>query len=52
VVNAVGELTKHLAAVEKVGADFIPLVVETFEVWTLFVLNTKTLLLTEPPPLP
>ena len=24
----------HLAAVEKVGADFIPLVAETFGVWT------------------
>jgi len=25
-----------MAAVEKAGADFIPLVVETFGVWTLF----------------
>ena len=25
---------KHLAVVEKVGSDFIPLVVESFEVWT------------------
>ena len=30
----------HLAAVEKVGSDFIPLVVETFGVWTLFTLKT------------
>ena len=43
---AVGELAKdekHLAAVVKVGADFIPLVVETFGVWTPFAL-------TKPPP--
>ena len=31
---------KHLAAVEKVGSDFIPLVVETFGVWTPFPLKT------------
>jgi len=35
---AAGE--KHLAAVEKVGSDFIPLVVETFGVWTQFALKT------------
>ena len=29
---------KHLAAVEKVGTDFIPLVVECFGVWTPFAL--------------
>jgi len=37
VAAAAGELAKdekHLAAVEKVGADFIPLVVESFGVWT------------------
>ena len=36
---AAGEVAKdkkHLAAVEKVGSDFIPLVVETFGVWTPF----------------
>jgi len=32
----VAEDEKHLAAVEKVGADFIPLVVECFGVWTPF----------------
>jgi len=39
---AAGELAKdekHLAAVEKVGADFIPLVVETFGVRTPFALH-------------
>jgi len=30
---------KHLAAVEKVGADFIPLVVETFGVQTPYALH-------------
>ena len=30
---------KHLAAVEKVGADFVPLVVECFGVWTPFALK-------------
>ena len=38
---AAGKLAKdekHLAAVEKVGADFIPLVVETFGVWMPFAL--------------
>ena len=37
VAAAAGEVAKdkkHLAAVEKVGSDFIPLVVETFGVWT------------------
>ena len=40
---AAGEVAKdkkHLAAVEKVGSDFIPLVVETFGVWTPFALKT------------
>ena len=40
---AVGEVAKdeeHLAAVEKAGSDFIPLVVETFGVWTPFALKT------------
>jgi len=39
---AAGELAKdekHLAVVEKVGADFIYLVMETFEVWMPFVLH-------------
>ena len=27
---------KHLAIVEKAGGDFIPLVVESFGIWTLF----------------
>ena len=43
VVAAAGEVAKdekHLAAVEKVGSDFIPLVVETFGVWTPFALKT------------
>ena len=31
---------KHLAAVEKVGSDFIPLVIECFGVWTPFALKT------------
>ena len=30
---------KHLAVVEKVGSDFIPLVVERFGVWTPFALK-------------
>ena len=30
---------KHLAAVEKVGSDFIPLVVETFGIWKSFALK-------------
>ena len=29
---------KYLAAVEKVGSDFVPLVIETFGVWTSFAL--------------
>jgi len=41
-------MKKHLAAVEKVGADFIPLVVETFGVWTPYALHN---LQTEPPPI-
>jgi len=43
VAAAAGEVAKdekHLAAVEKVGSDFIPLVVETFGVWTQFALKT------------
>ena len=43
VTAAAGELAKdekYLAAVEKAGADFIPLVVETFGVWTPFALRT------------
>ena len=43
VAAAAGEVAKdekHLAAVEKVGSDFIPLVVETFGVWTPFALKT------------
>jgi len=39
---AAGEVAKdekHLAAVEEVGLDFIPLVVETFGVWTQFALK-------------
>ena len=43
VTAAAGEIAKdekHLAAVEKVGSDFIPLVVETFGVWTPFALKT------------
>jgi len=31
---------KHLVAVEKVGSDFVPLVVETFGVWTQYALKT------------
>ena len=40
---AAGEIAKdekHLEAVEKVGSDFIPLVVESFGVWTSFALKT------------
>jgi len=40
VAAAAGEVAKddkHLAAVEKVDSDFIPLVVETFGIWTPFV---------------
>jgi len=47
VAAAAGELAKdekHLAAVEKVGADFIPLVVETFGVWTPFALRTLNII--------
>ena len=43
VAAAAGEVAKdekHLAAVEKVGSDFIPLVVKTFGVWTPFALKT------------
>jgi len=42
VAAAAGEVakdTKHLAMVEKAGGDFIPLVVESFGVWTLFALS-------------
>jgi len=42
VAAAAGEVAKdekHLAAVEKVGSDFIPLVVETLGVWTPFALK-------------
>ena len=42
VAAAAGEVAKeekHLAAVEKVGSDFIPLVVQTFGVWTPFALK-------------
>ena len=41
-VAAAGEVAKdekHLAAVEKVGSNFVPLVVETFGVWTPFALK-------------
>ena len=31
---------KNLAAVEKIGSDFVPLVVECFGVWTPFALKT------------
>ena len=40
VAGEVSKDEKHLAAVEKVGSDFIPLVVETFGVWTPFALKT------------
>jgi len=40
VAGEVAKDEKHLAAVEKVGSDFIPLVVETFGVWTRFALKT------------
>ena len=39
---AAGEVakdTKHLVIVEKAGGDFIPLVVESFGVWTHFALS-------------
>jgi len=42
VAAAAGEVAKdekHLATVEKVGSDFIPLV-QTFAVWTQFALKT------------
>jgi len=47
VAAAAGELAKdekHLAAVEKAGADYIPLVVETFGVWTPFALCTLNII--------
>ena len=47
VAAAAGELAKdekHLAAVMKVGADFIPLVVETFGVWTPFALRSLNII--------
>jgi len=39
---------KHLAAVEKVGSGFIPLVVETFGFWTPFALKQLLADLTTP----
>jgi len=42
VAAAAGEMTKdekHLAAVDKVGSDFIPMMVKCFGVWTPFVLK-------------
>ena len=42
VAAAAGEVAKdekHLAAVEKTGSDFVPLVVECFGVWTPFALK-------------
>jgi len=39
VAGEVAKDEKHLAAVEKVGSDFIPLVVESFGVWTPFALK-------------
>ena len=42
VAAAAGELAKdekHLAAVEKAGSEFVPLVVECFGVWTPFALR-------------
>ena len=42
VVAAAGEVAKdakHLATVEKAGGDFIPLVVESFGIWTPFALS-------------
>jgi len=53
VATAAGELAKdekHLAAVEKMGADFIPLIVETLEYGLLMYCVICTLLQTEPPP--
>ena len=51
---AAGEFAKdekHLAAVMKMGEDFIPLVMETFGVWTLFTLQSLNISMpTEPPP--
>ena len=43
VAAAAGELAKdqrHQDAVEEAGCDFVPLVVETFGVWSPFVLQT------------
>ena len=43
VAAAAGEVAKHekhFASVEKVGSDFIPLVLKCFGVWTPFALNT------------
>ena len=40
VAGKVSKDEKHLAAMEKVGSDFIPLVVETFGVCTPFALKT------------
>ena len=43
VTAAAGELSKdqrHLYAVEEVGCDFIPLVVENFGVWSPLALRT------------
>ena len=50
---AAGEVAKdekHLAAVEKVGFDFIPLVVECFGVWTPFALKTLCTITDRTPP--
>jgi len=45
VAAAAGEVAKdekHLAAVEKVGSDFMPLVVKAFGTWTPFCFKTIT----------
>jgi len=44
VAGEVAKDEKHLAAVEKIGSDFIPLVVETFGVWTPFPLKQLQLI--------
>jgi len=44
VAGEVAKDEKHLAAVEKVGSDFIPLVVESFGVWTPFALKMQHLI--------
>jgi len=53
VASGDGGLVKHMEVVEKVRADFIPLVVKTFGVWTLFALkylNNIVRMLTETTP--